>query len=319
MYVHMYIIHNLCKAYSLFIVNRVLSPDLPDVYSLNPYQGCEHGCIYCYARDSHNYWGFDSGKGFEENILVKKDAPLLLEKIFQKPGLIVKPLFLSGNTDCYQPAERKYRITRQLLELCLRYKHPVSVLTKNALVKRDLDLFKALAQENLVSLTFSLTTLNEDLRLVLEPRTATTKSKLHIIEEFRMHHIPVYVMMAPIIPALNSTEVFKIAKAASEAGALGFNHSIIRLNGSVAEIFTDWVQKVFPDRASKIINGIRDCHGGKLGETKPGLRMRGEGYTAAMINQMVKLAKQQYFSDQIDIQLDTGRFVRNKLGQLNLF
>ncbi|HEY1044872.1 MAG TPA: PA0069 family radical SAM protein [Bacteroidia bacterium] len=301
------------------IINEVNSLDLPLEYSLNPYQGCEHGCLYCYARDTHQYWGYNSGIEFEQKIMVKKNAPQLLEAAFQKPNWEPKTIMLSGNTDCYQPAERTYGITRKLLELCLKYKHPVGIITKNSLVERDLDIIKELNQLGLVHVVISITTLNEDLRRVLEPRTVTAQRKLKTVKLFSDHGIPVTVLMAPVIPGLNSHEVFEVATAASKAGAKGFSHSIVRLNGSIADVFVDWVKKVFPDRAEKVINGIKECHGGKLNDSRKGIRMKGEGQTAEMIKNMVKLAQEKFFGHQAYPQLNKNIFVRNKRGQLSLF
>lgn len=301
------------------IINEVNSTDLPLEYSMNPYQGCEHGCLYCYARDTHNYWGYNSGAEFEQKILVKKNAAKLLEQTFQKPNWKVKPIMLSGNTDCYQPAERQYGITRKLLEVCLKYKHPVGIITKNSLIERDLDILKELNKLNLVHVTLSITSLNEDLRQVLEPRTVTSKRKLRTIELLSQAGIPVNVMMAPVIPGLNSHEVFDIAEAASKAGAKNMHYAIVRLNGSIGTVFIDWIRKVFPDRADKVIHGIEDCHGGKISDSRPKIRMKGEGRTAEMIKQMVDLARQKHFSGNEYQSLNTEIFVRNKKGQLSLF
>lgn len=301
------------------IINEVKSEDLPLEYSLNPYQGCEHGCLYCYARDTHNYWGYNSGAEFEQKIMVKLNAPLLLEQTFQKPNWQVKPIMLSGNTDCYQPAERRYGITRKILELCLQYRHPVGIITKNALIERDLDILKALNELNLVHVSISITTLNEDLRAVLEPRTVTAKRKLKTVEILSNAGIPAHVMIAPVIPGLNSHEIFDIAEAACNAGAKSISHAVVRLNGSIGEVFTDWVNKVFPDRAEKVINGIMELHGGKLNDSRPKIRMKGEGQTAEMIRQMVQVAKQRFFPEPFNLQLNSDLFVRTKKGQFSLF
>jgi len=301
------------------IVNTVDSPDLGLVYSMNPYQGCEHGCLYCYARNSHNYWGYSAGVDFEQKILVKKNAPKLLEETFQKKNWDPYPIMLSGNTDCYQPAERKFGITRKLLEVCLKYKHPVSLITKNSLIERDADLLEELAKLSLTSVSITLTSLNEDLRRLLEPRTAAAPRKLKTIEVLSGKGIPVNVMMAPIIPGLNSHEIFKLAKAVSERGASSMHYTIVRLNGDIGPVFIDWVRKTFPDRADKVINLIEDCHGGQVNDSRFGVRMRGEGKTAEMIAQMVKQARQLYFKDRSIPPLDLSLFVRNNKGQLDLF
>ncbi|MCC6818332.1 MAG: PA0069 family radical SAM protein [Bacteroidia bacterium] len=301
------------------IINEVKSEDLPLEYSLNPYQGCEHGCLYCYARDTHNYWGYNSGADFEQKIMVKLNAPQVLEQTFQKPNWKVKTIMLSGNTDCYQPAERRYGITRKLLELCLQYKHPVGIITKNSLIERDLDLLKELNKYNLVHVSISITTLNEDLRSVLEPRTVTSKRKLKTVETLSQAGIPVHVMIAPIIPGLNSHELFDIAKAAHKAGAKSISHAVVRLNGSIGTVFTDWIKKVFPDRADKVIHGIEELHGGKLNDSRTKIRMQGEGKTSEVIRQMMRVAQQRFFPNPYTIQLNTESFVRTRKGQLSLF
>jgi len=301
------------------IVNHVDSADLKMGYSMNPYQGCEHGCLYCYARNSHNYWGYSSGVEFEQKILVKKNAAKLLEETFRKKDWKALPIMFSGNTDCYQPAERKFGITRQMLEICLKYKHPVSMITKNSLIERDLDILEEMNRLNLVHVSITLTSLDEDLRRLLEPRTASAQKKLRTIELLSSKQIPVNVMMAPIIPGLNSHEIFALAKATADKGASAFNYTIVRLNGSIGEVFTDWVRKTFPDRADKVIHQIEECHGGKLNDSRFGVRMRGEGKTAEMVSQMVKVARQKFFRDRVMRPLDCDSFTQNKKGQLPLF
>lgn len=301
------------------IVNLVESADIPIAYSVNPYQGCEHGCIYCYARESHQYWGYNSGLAFEQNVLVKKNAVELLEKKFQNQNWKVDPISLSGNTDCYQPIERQYKLTRALLELCLKYQHPVQIITKNSLIERDLDILKQLNDKNLVQVFMSVSTLNESLRRVLEPRTSTAERKLKTIRLLSENQIPVAVLMAPVIPGLNSHEIFEIAKKTSEAGAVAFNYSLVRLNGSIGTVFTDWVKQVFPDRADKVIKGIKECHNGSLEDKRIGIRMRGQGQYAEMLERSHKLAKETYFKNRKINVLNRDAFIRNKMGQLNLF
>jgi DNA repair photolyase len=189
------------------IVNKVESPDIPMMYSMNPYQGCEHGCIYCYARNTHEYWGFSAGMDFEQKIIVKKNAPELLRKELMHKNWKPAPIMLSGNTDCYQPLERKLGITRRMLEVLLEFRHPVGVITKNNIILRDIDLLKQLAEKRLVHVMVSITSLKDDLRLLLEPRTVTAKNRLRVIETLSKEGIPVGVMTAPIIPGLNSDEL----------------------------------------------------------------------------------------------------------------
>jgi len=302
------------------IVNKVTASDVGLSYSLNPYQGCEHGCTYCYARPTHEYWGYSAGMDFEKVILVKKNAPQLLEQTFQHKKWEAKTIMLSGNTDCYQPCERTFGITRQLLEICLKYKHPVSIITKNVLINRDMDVLAELAKLNLVNVNLSITTLNEDLRRVLEPRTATAKRKLESIERLTENNIPVNIMIAPIIPALNDYEVFSIIKEVSARGALSAHYQVVRLDGPNQQIFTDWVSKNFPDRASKVLNQLREIYGGEIGDRRFGTRMKGEGNFALNLNRQFELACKRFFVDKPFPRLRKDLFERPSTnGQMSLF
>ncbi|MDG5490656.1 PA0069 family radical SAM protein [Psychroserpens sp. SPM9] len=301
------------------IVNQVKSPDVGMAYSMNMYQGCEHGCIYCYARNSHEYWGFSAGLDFERRILVKKDAPALLETFIKRKSWKAYPIIMSGNTDCYQPAEQQFKITRQCLKVFSDYKHPVGIITKNALILRDLDILKALAQDNLVSVNVSITSLSEATRRILEPRTATIKKRLETVKVLSDNGIPVNVMLAPIIPSINSHEILPLAKAVSEAGALSIAHTIVRLNGAIGEIFTDWIHKAMPDRAEKVLHQIENCHGGTLNDSRFGQRMRGEGHIAKQINDLVALARLKYFKGKSMPILNTELHEPFKSGQMRLF
>jgi DNA repair photolyase len=301
------------------IVNTVDSPDVGMTYSMNMYQGCEHGCIYCYARNSHEYWGYSAGLDFERRILVKKNAPQLLEEKLKSKSWQAHTIVLSGNTDCYQPAERRYQITRQCLEVFLKYKHPTAIITKNSLVLRDIDLLKKLAEEQLVSVRVSVTSLSEKTRMLLEPRTTTIQKRLETIRVLSENGIPVSVMLAPIIPGINSHEILPMAKAVSEAGALSMAHTVVRLNGAIGEIFTDWIRKAMPDRADKVLHQIEACHGGSLNDSRWGSRMRGEGEMAEMIRSQMHLAKRKYFADKKFPQLNTSLHAPYKDGQLKLF
>ncbi|MBC7745616.1 MAG: PA0069 family radical SAM protein [Flavobacterium sp.] len=278
------------------IVSISNSPDLPFMHSINPYQGCEHGCVYCYARNSHEYYGFSAGLDFERKIIVKKQAPQLLEKYFNKKNYKVVPIMLSGNTDCYQPIERKLKITRELLKVFLKYKHPVSLISKNNLMLRDIDILAELAKEDLVHISITLNSLNEDLRLKLEPRTVTGKSRLKLIEKLSSKNIPVRLMLSPIIPGLNSDEIPSVIKFAAEAGAMDASYTLVRLNGSVAEIFKDWIHKSFPQQASKVLHLIAECHQGKLNDSRFGFRIHGDGHIADSINQLFKVSVKKYLS-----------------------
>ncbi|MBO6517788.1 MAG: PA0069 family radical SAM protein [Bacteroidia bacterium] len=298
------------------ILNPVPSPDIPMDWSMNPYQGCEHGCTYCYARSTHEYWGYSGGVDFEQTVLVKKDAAKLLEQKFKSRSWVGAPIMLSGNTDCYQPAEKRFKITRQLLEVALRYRNPIGIITKNSLVTRDIDLLEEMAQLNLVHVILSITSLDDVLRRKLEPRTASVKSKLLAIEKLTSRGIPVSTMMAPIIPAINSHEIMDMAKAVSEAGSHSINYTIVRLNGCVEDLFSDWLERHFPDRKKKVLAQIADCHGGSVQDMRFRTRMRGEGNFAQVIRQQFTLARKKYGLNQKSILLDRSQFTRT--GQIGL-
>ena len=301
------------------IVNAVKSPDLPMEYSLNPYQGCEHGCSYCYARPTHEYWGFSAGIDFERKIMVKKNAPELLEKFFKKRNYIPKTIMLSGNTDCYQPIERELEITRKILEVCLAYRHPVSILSKNALVLRDLDLFIKMNELNLISVALSIPTMNEDLRRKMEPRTSSALKKLDALKILKENKIPTGVMIAPIIPGLNSDETLNIIKKISETGADWFGYTLIRLNDTVEPVFVKWLETSFPDRKDKVISLIKQMRGGKLGEKRYFERYKGEGSIAEMIHNTIEIGRNKYFRDRKMVELSVAHFSGSKTQQLKLF
>ncbi|HTJ51863.1 MAG TPA: PA0069 family radical SAM protein [Cyclobacteriaceae bacterium] len=299
------------------VVNKVTSPDLGMGYSLNPYQGCEHGCIYCYARNTHEYWGFSAGLDFESKIIVKKNAPSLLEKFILHPDWNAVPISVSGNTDCYQPLERKLEITRGLLKVFAQYRHPVGMITKNSLILRDLDLLKDLASDNLIHVYISITTLDEDLRRVMEPRTASAMKRLQTVEALAKAGVPVGIMNAPIIPGLNHHEIPQILKAASEHGAQNVGMTVVRLNGSIGKIFEDWLRKNFPDRFDKVWNQICSLHGGNVNDSQFGRRMSGEGEYADIIHQLFRTSKKKYFGDKKLPPMDLTKF--RKGGNLSLF
>lgn len=301
------------------IVNQVKSPDVGMEWSMNPYQGCEHGCTYCYARNSHEYWGYSAGSEFEQVILVKKNAPQLLEKHLQKKSWEPAPIMLSGNTDCYQPAEKTFEITRQLLQILLKYRNPVGIITKNALIQRDMDILKELNALGLVKVSLSITSLQEDLRRKLEPRTASAKMKLQTVELLAKNNIPVNVMMAPIIPGLNSHEILPLAKAVSEAGATSINYTTVRLNGQIAEIFMNWLDHNFPDRADKVKHQIQELHAGNLNDSEFGRRMRGSGEIAEQIKSLFKLARKKYGLENKLPEYNYDAFIRAPKGQTSLF
>ncbi len=299
------------------IVSRSNSPDVGFSASINPYQGCEHGCVYCYARPTHEYWGFSAGLDFESKIMVKKNAPALLQKQFQARSYTPVTIHFSGNTDCYQPAERTYQLTRQMLALCLRYRNPVSIITKNALILRDLDILKPLAELNLVNVAITITTLTESLRLLMEPRTVTAAQRLKTMAALHRAGVPVGIMTAPIIPSLNDHEIPKLIEQAAGQGACWAAYTVVRLNGALGPLFTDWLQKSFPDRADRILNQIADCHGGQLHDSRFKTRMSGEGTYAKHIAQLHRVACQKYLVGRQPAELTTALF--RPAGQLDLF
>ncbi|MBT8285935.1 MAG: PA0069 family radical SAM protein [Flavobacteriaceae bacterium] len=301
------------------IVNKVTSPDVGMSYSMNPYQGCEHGCIYCYARNTHEYWGYSAGLDFERNILIKENAPALLESKLKSKTWKAKTIVLSGNTDCYQPAEKKYRITRACLEVFLKYRHPVGIITKNALLLRDLDLLIQLNKHGLIGVHISVTSLSEDTRRLLEPRTATLSRRLKTIRVLSENQIPVNAMLAPLIPGINSHELMSLAKTVSECGARCFAYTVVRLNGAIGILFSDWIKRTMPDKAEKVLNQIRSCHGGSLNDSRFGIRNRGEGPLAKNLKNVARIAKQKYFKEKNFPELNTALHQQYKEGQLKLF
>ncbi len=301
------------------LVNTVTSPDVGMMYSANPYQGCEHGCIYCYARNSHEYWGYSAGVDFESRIVVKKNAPALLRKFFDNKNWVPATISLSGNTDCYQPIERKMRITRQLLEICLDYRNPVSILSKNALVLRDLDIIQELAKLNLVRVFSSITSLDEDLRKVMEPRTASYRGRLKVVETLSKAGVPTGIMNAPLIPGLNDMHMHDVLKAASEAGAKWAGYTVVRLNGAIGGIFKDWLFKAFPDRAEKVWHQISECHEGKVNDSRWGNRIVGDGKFAELIKAQFQLYCKKYHLNETQLEMNTSDFRRPVVGQGRLF
>jgi DNA repair photolyase len=299
------------------IVNKVTSPDLGMMYSMNPYQGCEHGCIYCYARNTHEYWGFSAGIDFESKIIVKKNASALLEKFILHPQWQAVPISVSGNTDCYQPLERKFELTRSILKVFARYRHPLGMITKNSLITRDLDLLTDLAKDNLVHVYISITTLDENLRRMMEPRTASALKRLQTVESLAKAGVPVGVMNAPVIPGLNHHEIPDILRAAADHGASGAGMTVVRLNGSIGKIFEDWLRKNFPDRFDKVWHQICSLHGGNVNDSQFGRRMVGEGNFADSIHQLFRVSKRRYFADRNMPPIDLTKF--RKGGNLSLF
>lgn len=299
------------------IISRNTSPDIPFEYSINPYQGCEHGCAYCYARNSHEYWGFSPGIDFESRIITKPSAPALLRKAFLSPRWKPAPITLSGNTDCYQPAEKKLKITRNLLKVFSEFRNPVSIITKNVLILRDLDLLTDLAANRQVHVFLSVTTLEEDLRIRLEPRTAATGKKLIAMERLSSAGIPVGVMIGPVIPGLNNYEIPQILKMSGNAGASNAGINMLRLNGAIKDIFRDWLERNFPERSEKIWHQVSAMHGGNVNDSEWGRRLRGEGEIAHTMRFIFNSAKQKYIDPQKWTAFDFTKFRTG--GNLTLF
>jgi len=299
------------------ILSKNTSPDIPFNYSINPYQGCEHGCVYCYARNVHTYWGLSAGMDWETHIIAKKNAARLLERTFLKINWRPERIVMSGNTDPYQPIERELKITRSLLEVFLKYRNPVGIITKNSLVERDIDLLIKLSQQHLVRVFFSITTLDEKLRRKLEPRSASAMKILETIRKFSSQGIETGVMVAPIIPSINDHEIDDILKISADSGALYANYTLARFNGDISQIFHDWLQKNYPDRANKVWEKVKSFHGGKVNDSRFGKRMHGEGGYATIFESIFNTLKKKYF-DEIEMKpLRTDLF--NQHGNLSLF
>ena len=306
--------------YPKTIINKVPSPDVPLDYSLNPYQGCEHGCVYCYARPTHEYWGYSAGVDFESKILIKENAVSLLSNELNSKSYVPKPIMFSGNTDCYQPIEKKIGVTRNLLLKLEEFNNPVGIITKNSLVLRDLDILKRMAEKNQASVTISLTSLDENTRRALEPRTSSSYNRLKAIEIFAKNNIPVSVNLAPIIPAINDFEIPNILQSAADAGASNASFIIVRLNHVVGEIFTNWIKEYFPDRAEKVLGLVREIHGGDLGSSTFVKRMRGDGPLAKQIKDLFQIHYKKSFPNPQKITMDSSQFKRvDPNGQLGLF
>lgn len=295
------------------------SPDIPFRYGLNPYRGCEHGCIYCYARPSHEYLGFSAGLDFESKIVVKYNAPRLLSEVFQKPNWKPAMVALSGNTDCYQPIERKLEITRGCLEVFLKHRNPVGIITKNALVARDIDILQEMARFNIVRVVVSVTSLNNDIIGKMEPRTSRPVARLRAIEQLSEAGIPVGVNVAPVIPGLTDEEIPEILKAVSEAGAQTAGYTVVRFPGVVEQLFPAWLKRTFPDRADKVLNRIRALRGGKLVENRFHKRMQTEGEWGDVIKQVFRASRRKYGLDQRRPPVTTEHFRHLSGGQMDLF
>jgi DNA repair photolyase len=286
------------------------SPDVPFRWSLNPYRGCEHGCSYCYARPSHEQLGFNAGIDFESRIMVKPDAPALLRKTFSSPCWTPEFVSLSGNTDCYQPVERTLRITRGCVEVFAEFRNPVGIITKSALVARDVDLLRELARHGAVHVFSSITSLDPDLAARLEPRAARPHRRLEAVAGLAAAGIPVAVMIGPVIPGLNDEEIPDILRAARAAGALGAAWVLLRLAPPLDALFERWLGEHFPEKRSRVLHRIRDTRGGAISDSRWGVRQRGQGPYAEQIAALFRAAAHKYGLDRPLPALRTDAFRR---------
>lgn len=279
----------ICKS----ILSRNASPDLPFSVSLNPYRGCEHGCIYCFARPTHSYLGLSPGMDFESKIFAKVNAPEMLRRELAKPGYQPESIALGVNTDAYQPCEREYKLTRRVLQVLQECQHPVGLITKNALIERDIDILAPMAARQQAGVAITLTTLDPAVARTLEPRAAAPARRLRTIRTLTDAGIPVAVSIAPIIPFITEPDIERILEAVKEAGAVSAHYTVLRLPWEVAPLFKEWLQAHFPERAQRVMNRVREMRGGKDYDSNFDTRMKGEGVWAELIRQRVKIASER--------------------------
>jgi DNA repair photolyase len=301
------------------IITENDSPDVGFVASLNPYRGCEHGCIYCYARPTHEFLGYSAGLDFETKILVKHDAPELLRKELSSPRYQPQALGLSGVTDPYQPLERKLELTRRCLSVLAEFRQAVSIITKNRLVTRDIDILGELARHGAAGVFVSITSLDPDLIARLEPRTTRPSGRLEAVAALADAGIPVGVMVAPVIPGLTEHEIPAILKAAAQAGARSAGYTLVRLPMAVAGLFQDWLETHFPERKEKILGRIRAARGGRLNDARFGVRMSGEGHQAELITRLFQTASRRAGLNRQPWPVSTAAFRRPGPQQLTMF
>jgi DNA repair photolyase len=303
------------------IITRNDSPDISFDRSINPYRGCEHGCIYCFARPTHAYLGLSPGLDFESKLFAKPDAPKLLERELSASGYVPRTIAIGTNTDPYQPIEREHQIMRRILEVLDRFGHPVGIVTKSALVLRDLDILERMAARNLVKVALSVTTLDPKLARAMEPRAATPPRRLEALAKLTAAGIPASVMVAPVIPAINDAEIERILDAAAAAGAKEAGYVLLRLPLEVRDLFREWVTENFPDRARHVFKLIRDMRGGKDYDAKWGERMTGSGPIAWMIGRRFEAACERLGLNRRKLKLTTEHFAptRKRPQQLALF
>lgn len=303
------------------IISENNSPDIPFRYSVNPYRGCAHACSYCYARPSHEYLGFNAGLDFETRIVVKHDAPKLFRDWLNRPRYEPEVVMMSGVTDCYQPCERQYQLTRGCLEVALEARQPIAIVTKNALVIRDLDLLSELASRHLVMVAISLTTLDVDLARSMEPRTSVPEARLRALRRLNEAGVPTRVMVAPIVPGLTDSETPQILQAAADAGAQTASYVLLRLPLVVNPVFLEWLRRTQPLKADRVESLIRSTRDGDLNDAKFGRRMKGTGAIAEQIQQTFRVFAKKLGLKHQSPPLDASQFRRpaESSGQLRLF
>lgn len=300
------------------IIARNDSPDVGFETSVNPYRGCEHGCVYCFARPSHEYLGFSAGLDFETKILVKHDAPELLRAELMKKSWVPQTIAISGVTDPYQPIERKLGLTRRCIEVLREFRNPLAIITKNHLVTRDIDLLAEMAAERCAAVNLSLTTLDGDLARIMEPRTSTPELRLDAIRQLSSRGIPVGVMLGPVVPAITDHEMPALLEAAYAAGARRAGYILLRLPHGVKSIFEAWLEEHFPDRKERVLNRIRSMRGGALYDAKFETRLSGEGEFAVQIEKLFEAAKRKAGFTEMPSSLTTENF-RRPTNQQSLF
>jgi DNA repair photolyase len=302
------------------IVTRNDSPDVPFEQSINPYRGCEHGCVYCFARPSHARYGLSPGLDFETEIFWKPDAAELLTQWLSRPGYRPVPIHLGSNTDPYQPVERRLGLTRSLLDVLVQFRHPVTLLTKSALIERDLDLLRELARRGLTRVAFSLTTRELALKRTLEPRAASPQARLRAMRTLTDAGIPVTVMVAPVIPGITDHEMEDLLAAAREAGATRAGWILLRLPLEVEPLMREWLQCHFPDRAARVLSLLSQCHNGPVYEASFGVRQRGRGPVAQLLRRRFDLAIRRFgYCTDDEPPLDISQFRRGGATQMNLW
>ncbi len=301
------------------IISTNQSPDIGFTHSLNPYRGCEHGCAYCYARPYHEYLGFNAGLDFETRIMVKERAPELLEEHLSRKSWNPTPLACSGVTDCYQPLEGKLEITRRCLEVLASFRNPIGIVTKNALVARDVDLLGELAAHDAATVVLSITTLDSELSGILEPRASRPAARLRTLRELSEAGIPAGVSVAPIIPGLNEHEIPSILQAAADHGATFAFGTVLRLPYGVKDVFSSWLDRFLPEKKERILGRVRELRGGQLNRSEFGTRLSGTGPLADQIQQILAVSKRRAGLEGTRNSLSTAAFRRRLPGQMELF